>query len=174
MDLEKEVKRARKGNKEAFSRLIKNYEMMLYRVSYSILRSDEDCADAIQETILKAYGGIGSLREPKFFKTWLTRIVMNESYQLVRRKHKVVSLESMGDPGKEDRGYANIELEEAIEHLSEELRLVIILFYFEDLPLKEIVKVMDCPLGTVKTRLFRARAELERLLSEDEEGGGES
>lgn len=173
MDIEKEVKRARRGNRQAFGRLIKEYENMLYRISFSILSSDHDCADAIQEAILKAFDGIGRLREPKYFKTWLTRIVMNESYQVIRRKQKVVPLERMVESGEEDKAYANLELEEVVEQLPEDLRLVIILFYFEDLPLKEMAKVLECPLGTVKTRLFRARTELEKLLRQDE-GGKES
>ncbi len=71
MSQENEVRMAQKGSKDAFMRLIKNSELSMYRVAKSFLKSDPDCADAIQEAILKAYRTIASLREPGYFKTLL-------------------------------------------------------------------------------------------------------
>ena len=70
---------AKRGNKEAFKRLIEENKKYLFNIAISILGNEEDAGDAIGETIIKAYESIKSLREPKFFKTWITRILINES-----------------------------------------------------------------------------------------------
>jgi RNA polymerase sigma-70 factor (ECF subfamily) len=73
-----DVKLAQKGSKDAFVRLITAAEKSMYRVAKAILKSDNECADAIQESILKAFKSVGGLREPQYFKTWLIRILINE------------------------------------------------------------------------------------------------
>lgn len=95
MQQESEVELAQKGSKEAFSRLIKNSEASMYRVAKSFLKTDTDCADAIQETILKAYKMIRSLKQPQYFKTWLIRILINECKHVLNVKNKVIPMEDL-------------------------------------------------------------------------------
>ncbi|MGM1046337.1 MAG: sigma factor [Bacillota bacterium] len=88
-----EVERAKEGNHEAFINLIKPLELQMYNIAKAIVRQDEDCADAMQEAILKAYKSIANLRNPSFFKTWLFRILINECNTILRKRSNVVSFQ---------------------------------------------------------------------------------
>lgn len=165
---ENEVLQAQKGNKEAFTSLISACRHSMYRVAISILHSTDLTGDAIQDTILKAYNSIHSLREPKYFKSWLIRILINQCNYILRQQRKVVPLTEVLEPSYASSFTSDLELREAILCLKKEYRIVIILFYFEDMPLKEISEVLEIPLGTVKNKLFRARNELANFLQVDE------
>ncbi|KJB88823.1 RNA polymerase [Paenibacillus sp. E194] len=165
--------RACKGDKDAFGTLIRTYEAPLYRVAKSIVHSDEDCADAIQEAVLKAYRSIHSLREPKYFKTWLVRILVNECRTLLRKKKQTVPFVELQHSKAEASEYEHIETLEIVNALEEDLRIVVTLFYIEDLPLKEVADMLDQPVGTVKSRLFRARNKLADMLHISRENGKE-
>jgi RNA polymerase sigma-70 factor, ECF subfamily len=170
LDPIKLVKKAIRGNKSSFTQLIQHHEEMLYRVSYSVLRSDSDCADAIQETILKAYDKIHTLKEPKYFKTWLTRILLNNCYDQLRDRQRVIPMEWLKESQGIDKGYEKIEVQEFVNMLGEESRTAIILFYFEGFSIREIAELLDCPESTVKTRLHRGRIQLEKKMTESREG----
>lgn len=161
---------AKKGDKEAFGRLIKACEPSMYRVAKSILKSDEDCADAIQEAVIKAYKGITKLRDDSFFKTWLIKIVMNESYRFLKKKKMTVPME-MAVCGDDTymQEHEGIEVRNALDTLEEELRLAAVLHYFEDMPVKNIAQLLKIPEGTVKSRLSRARSKLYEKLNIKEE-----
>lgn len=173
MSLEATVRQAQQGNKEAFVSLIKELEASLYRVAKSMLRADFECADAIQETILRAYNGLPGLREPKYFKTWLIRILINECNKILSAKRKVVPISEFDEQADSTPSHdQNIVLQDAVAALSEDYRTVITLFYFEDLPMKEIADLLEISESTVKIRLFRAKSKLAVLLgdSDKEEG----
>ncbi len=163
----KEVKRARKGNKASFEMLIREYKTTMYRVSKTILKQDEDCADAIQEAILKAFHSIKTLKEPKYFKTWLLRIVMNECYTIIRKQKKVIQLDQVPESSSLEEGYSKIETKELLYSLSEEDASVLKLFYIKDLPIKEIAEVMDIPENTLKTKLRRAKKRAQLQVKEE-------
>ncbi|NOU89048.1 sigma-70 family RNA polymerase sigma factor [Paenibacillus sp. LMG 31460] len=168
--LERDIKLARNGDKEAFTRLIKAIELNLYGVARSIVKRDEDCADAIQETIWKAYRNLSSLKEPAFFKTWIFRILINECNQILRKEKRTVSSENLRkEQVSSFDTYENIDLKEAINHLEESLRLLITLHYFEGISLKQISELLDTPEGTIKSRLHRARHFLADCLREPNE-----
>jgi len=169
---EKEIKLARKGDKNAFVRIIKEQEVSMYRISKSILKSEDECADAIQETILKAYDSIHKLKEVKYFKTWLIRILINQCSAILKKNENIISIEEWMMPSeKEDEKV--LEVQEAVERLSDELKLVVTLYYFEDFGIKTIAEMAGIPEGTVKSRLSRARTELAiELGSENERGVG--
>jgi RNA polymerase sigma factor (sigma-70 family) len=160
----RDIKLAIKGNKDAFVRLIKSMETSMYRVASSILGSDADCADAIQETILKAYRSMKSLKEPAYFKTWLIRILINESNRILKYRSRVIPMEKLRESVMEEELSGKMEIKQLIEALDDELQLVVTLYYFEDLPLKEISALMGIPEGTCKSRLHRARERLATLL----------
>lgn len=163
--LEQLAAQARQGNKDAFGTLIRTHEASLYRVAKSIVHSDEDCADAIQEAVLKAYRSIHLLREPKYFKTWLIRILVNECRALLRKKKKTVPFVELQHARTETDDYVHIETLEIVNALEEDLRIVVTLFYLEDLPLKEVADMLDQPVGTIKSRLYRARNRLADMLN---------
>ena len=164
----KDVQLAKRGDQEAFIRLIRSSEESMYRIAKAIVKTDADCADAMQEAILKAYHSIGSLREIAFFKTWLLRILINQCKEMVRRRAKVVPMQEFLERGQE-APYERVELQEAVDSLSEELRLLVTLYYFEDVPVKEIAAMLGLPDGTVKSKLARARQQLARFFGEEAE-----
>ena len=171
MQQENEVLMAQKGSKDAFMRLIKNSELSMYRVAKSFLKSNPDCADAIQETVLKAYQTIASLREPRYFKTWLIRILINECKQILKFKNRVIPIEDLIIQSQQRDVFEQAEVLEAVDSLEDELRTIVVLYYFEDLPLQEVARVLEIPEGTVKSRLSRARAKLAELLGNQVERG---
>ncbi len=156
--------------KEKLGILILASERQLYSTARTILYSDHDCADAIQETIVKAFSKIDTLRNDKFAKTWLIRILINECYSLLRKSSKQVSLESMGGitetEADEKADYS--DLYSAVNSLKEELRLPVLLYYIEDFNIKEIAHILNITEGAVQKRLARARGKLKCILQESE------
>ena len=169
MDLNRDVKKAIKGNRSSFEKLILTHKLIMYRVSRTILSRDEDCADAIQEAILKAFQNIHTLREPRYFKTWLIRILLNECYQLHRKRKNLISIDELLEPISQENGYEKIEIEQLLDVLPSEEKQLLKLFYIEDLSIHDLALILDMPENTVKTKLRRAREKMQKTLAMDEE-----
>ena len=166
-----EVKRAKRGDKEAFCNLIRVNKIAIYRVAKSILNNEEDIEDAVSEAILKAYKNIQGLKQEVFFKTWLIRIVINESNNLYKKRAKEIAVDKDHFKNiKVNDNYKDLSLYNAINSLDEDLRITTILFYFEDMKYKDIAKVLDIKEGTVKSRLSRAKEKLYNILKEELHG----
>ena len=150
--------------KEQFSAKILAMERSLYHVAKSLLRNDEDCADAIQNAILKAYGKLHTLKNEEYFKTWMTRIVINESYAILRANKRLVSYEEyMNDEqAAEEEEYSPVF--EEITKMKEKYRIPFVLHYVEGYTTAEIAKMLSLSEGAVKTQLFRARNQLKAQL----------
>lgn len=161
------AKRSIKGDKEAFSILIKIYEKSLYRIAISIVRNNEDALDCIQEAILKVYENIYNLKKAKYFKTWIIRILINKCNDLISKNSKLVFISEYKNVSYDDSTIYNIELNDILESLEEELRIIVMLYYFEDLSIRNISKIINIPQGTVKSRLSRARKKLRVLMESD-------
>lgn len=166
MEIESVIQKAQEGNKEAFTWLIRTCQNSLYRLAKSILANEEDCGDAIQEAIFHAYQNIGKLQKPKFFQTWISRILIHECYQILRQKKKVVTLPVQRERGKVDTSYERVEFQEVLKELDESTRLLIHLYYYEDLSIRQIAEMLDIPEGTVKSRLYQARKLLSKKLGD--------
>lgn len=166
-----EVKRAKQGNKEAFCNLIRMNKIAIYRVAKSILSKEDDVEDAVSEAILKAYKNIKFLKNEAFFKTWLIRIVINESNTLYKKRSKevIVDKEHFNNIKVRDN-YKDLSLQNAINSLDDDLRTTTILFYFEDMKYKDIAKVLNVKEGTIKSRLSRAKEKLYHMLKEELHG----
>lgn len=138
----------------------------MYRVAKTLLRSDADCADAIQEAIVKAFSGLHTLRRDSYAKTWLVRIVINECYTIMRKEKRVVSIEDYvpEEEAESTRDYS--DLYEAVSRLPKEQRLSVELYYMEGYSVKEIAELMETSESAVKSRLARARARLKQELTE--------
>lgn len=136
----------------------------MYRVAKTLLRSDADCGDAIQETIVKAFSKIHTLRSDALGKTWLIRILINECYTIMRKEKRFVSLEEypQEETAVETEDYS--ELYEALGRLPEEARLCVTLYYMEGYSVKEIASLLKLTESGVKSRLARARIRLRREL----------
>lgn len=137
----------------------------MYHVAKTLLYSDADCADAMQEAIVKAFSSIHTLRRDAYAKTWLIRIVINECYAIMRREKKLVSLEDYCVEEVADERTDYSDLYEALSHLSEEIRLTVTLYYMEGYSVKEIAALMKTTESAVKNRLARARDKMKRELA---------
>ncbi len=148
-------------DKDFFVQEIDRASGMLYRVSYAILHNDEDCKDAMQETVLKAWEKRGSLREARHFTTWITRILINESHNIRRKRRGVVSLEAVQEPSIPP---PDPSLGMVLQNMPEKLRLPLILQYAEGMNYEQIAKALRLPLSTVRGRIYRAKQQLRKEL----------
>ncbi|MCP1181687.1 sigma-70 family RNA polymerase sigma factor [Paenibacillus amylolyticus] len=161
MDSTDLVNQAIQGDREAFIRLIRDIENSLYNTAKSMLRKEEDVADAIQETILNAYKSVHTLREPRYFKTWLYRILINEcNTMLSRRSLSTAYAEVPSEKREHSSPYDEVDMREAVDRLEESKRIVVVLHYFEDLSLRQVADTLNISESAVKMRLTRARQEL--------------
>lgn len=158
------VYKAKRGNRKAFTKLIEENLKSIYRVAKGILNSEDDIEDAIQNTILKAYSNIKSLKNDELFKTWLMKILINECNKIYNFNKKCISLDKVIEEQYNDK-YENLDLRIAVDSLPEELRLVIVLFYFEDLKISQISEIIGIPEGTVKSRLSRAKTKISESIN---------
>lgn len=156
--------------KEQLGTLILDSERQMYATAKSMLCSDQDCADAMQETIVKAFSKVHTLRKDSYAKTWLMRILINECYTILIKTSKLISLEEMCENtqlvAEEQNDYS--ELYKAVSSLKEDLRLPVILYYIENFNIREIAQIMDITEGAVQKRLARARGKLRQELRESE------
>lgn len=145
--------------KEQLGKLIIASEDSLYHVAKTLLYNDADCADAIQEAIVKAFTNLHALRQDSYAKTWLVRIVINECYAIMRKQKNIVSLEDyQNQEAVWTEDYS--DLYEALSRLPKETRICVTLYYLEGYSIKETAKMLEMTESAVKNRLSRARAKL--------------
>lgn len=159
------TKKAQKHDKDAFCKLMDMYLKDMYRTAIAILANDEDAGDAIQDTILSCWEKMDNLKNPLYFKTWMTRILINHCYDILRQKSPYVALEEYEEPAKNDE--YNIEFKEALDSISEKYRLPIELFYGQGYKVREISEIMSLPQNTVKTYLSRGRTQLAKYYGKE-------
>ncbi len=142
------------------------HQDMLFRLAYTVLHDPDDCADALQDALERAWRKLGALRDPAAFRGWMARIVINCSRDMLRRrKLRTVQLdENMPAPEVRDTG-----LSEALSALEEGYRLPLTLFYMENMSVAEVAQAMGLKQGTVKNRLHRGRKRLAAMLTGEEE-----
>ncbi|MFC7785214.1 MULTISPECIES: sigma-70 family RNA polymerase sigma factor [unclassified Rossellomorea] len=162
------VKRAIKGNEQAFERLIHSESEKLYRTAFLYVRNKEDALDVVQETVCKAFTSIARLKNPEYFSTWLIKILIHTAYSMLKKQNRLVLT---GDEfldntlvSEETDIEGRIDLITAMASLNQHYQTVIILFYFQGQSIKMISDTMGTPEGTVKTYLHRAKLELRMLL----------
>jgi RNA polymerase sigma-70 factor, ECF subfamily len=179
------VKRARKGDLAAYDDLVRRYQERIYATIYHMTANHEDANDLAQEAFIKAFQALRSFKGGSSFYTWVYRIAVNKTINFLKqRKNKAqMSLDDLDfnaehDPDlvalisdKTPRREVNLaELQEklnaAMQKLSEPHRLVVTLHDVQGLSHEEIAKIMDCNIGTVRSRLFYARQQLQAYLSD--------
>lgn len=191
MDIKQEqqlVSRAKKGDLQAFEALVSQNEQIIYNIIFRIIGNAEDTYDLSQETFLKAYRKISQFNEASKFSTWLYRIATNTTLdELRRRKGKKTFSIDQGLQGEEsDMTFQPVDEDENVEdklsqkeqrkiiehglkELGEDHRAVLILRDMQGLSYDEISQVLDVTLGTVKSRISRARQEMKNILLQDKE-----
>jgi RNA polymerase sigma-70 factor (ECF subfamily) len=172
------VPRIQDGDVTAFEALYNKYKNELYRTALAIARDECAAEELLQDCFLRAYDHIHSVDACSSLRPWLHRIIVNLSYNWSARKRlPLVSIEEAFDRlfsvprSSPERAFERHELmqvlDEAIRSLSTAQRLVVVLFYMQGFSLVEIADILDCPVGTVKSRLHNARKALRRKLSTD-------
>jgi RNA polymerase sigma-70 factor (ECF subfamily) len=178
---------SKNGDAEAFTLLVERYQKMLYTVAYRFLGNHEDASDATQEALVRAFKNLHSFRAQCSFKTWLQHIIANVCRDALRRQSRrpIISLDSMQENenspwelpdakanspeevalNREERDY----LQKLIQALSPEYRLVVVMRDLQGFSYEEIASGLNCSVGTVKSRLSRARQALRKQIIQERE-----
>jgi RNA polymerase sigma-70 factor, ECF subfamily len=176
------VERVQAGDKAAFDLLVRKYQHRVLKLVGRFVSDAAEAEDVAQEAFLKAYRALASFRGDSAFYTWLYRIAINTAKNaLVSNRRRPVDFDlDLQDPEQYDR-HARLKegdtpegvllteeirnvVERAMEQLPEDLRTAIVLRELEGLSYEEIAEAMDCPVGTVRSRIFRAREAIDRKL----------
>ena len=153
-------------NKEEFTHGVLDAECALYRVALADTEKKSDGEDVVQESILTSYEKLHTLREEKYFKTWLTRILINTCFKMSRSRKNIVSFEDyMPDEAAGDDTELS-EVREAVMALPPKIRTAVVLYYIEGYSVDETAYMMRLPAGTVKSRLHKGRKMLKDTLGD--------
>ncbi|MEW5595678.1 sigma-70 family RNA polymerase sigma factor [Peribacillus frigoritolerans] len=163
------VKKAQKGNDKAFLKLYQQFEEDIYRLAYVYVKNKDDALDVVQEVAYQSFKKIDTLITPEYFKTWLIKITINCAINVIRKNKRVVLLKPdfevlMGT--EEEDLLLSISLQELMDFLQEDEKSVILLRFYHDHTLKEISEILEIPLGTAKTVLYRALNKLRKNYKE--------
>ena len=148
-------------DRERFIAEIEACSGMMYRVAWSILRNDADCEDALQDAALKAWEKRNRLREERYFRSWITRILINACYDTQRKRRRTVPLEEMPEQAAAAPDPA---LAMALEAIPEKLRLPLVLCYSEGMTYEEAATALRIPVSTLRGRIHRGKNELRKEL----------
>jgi RNA polymerase sigma-70 factor (ECF subfamily) len=136
---------------------------MMYRVAWSILRNEADVQDALQDAVLKAWEKRDKLRDEKFFRTWITRILINACYDTQRKRRRIVSMDEIPESTVSNAPDPDLAL--ALQALPEKLRLPLVLCYSEGMSYEEAADVLRIPITTLRGQLRRGKEELRKELN---------
>lgn len=150
-------------DKEFFVRSVDQCSGRMFRIAWTLLRNEEDCRDALQETALKAWEKLGSLRQEQYFSTWIIRILINECHSIQRKRKRIVPLESVPEPSTEP---PDPTLAIALQRLPEKLRLPLMLQYAEGMRYQEIARALGVTEASVRGRIHRAKKQLRKELED--------
>lgn len=173
MDL---VEEARLGNNEAFEQLIKENKLKMYKVAKSILKNEDDICDAIQNALISAYSNLSKLQNNKYFSTWLIRILINKSYDIINKNQRSYSTTTDIDEYNSDENLKSFDsynseslIENVLCELEDDLKTITVLYYYNDYSVGDISIILNIPEGTVKSRLSRARKKIYEIIKSEED-----
>ncbi len=157
--------------KDEFCEKVRQYEDTMYALAYSLLHNDEDAADAISESIVKAYCSVSQLKNSHAFKPWLLKIVNNTCLEMLRNRPVTLNIDEQYDveDDSSNRDWSTkLVLREAVEKLPQPYRTVLVLFYYENLSTIEISTITGDSVIAVKKQLSRARNMLREALNKED------
>ncbi|MGD9568265.1 MAG: RNA polymerase sigma factor [Sedimentibacter sp.] len=177
------VEESRKGNVDAFEELIKDYKKIAYNIALRVLRNVEDAEDASQESLIKMYKSIQSFNMQSTFKVWMYRIVVNTCLDFKRKKnlntmsidenidlggngeiHREIADDSGNPDALVDKNFTSKLVSDALNKLDDDYKTIIVLRDIQGFSYSEIAEILSCNLGTVKSRLNRARKGLKDII----------
>lgn len=167
--LDKLALRASRGNMEAYGKLVEYYKEYMYKTAFLMMNNSEQALDIVGETILKGARFADKIKKPQYFKTWLTKILINVAKDYYRKYPDEEDIDQIQIPEEESpiSIEEKIDLNHAVNLLPDRFRTVIILKYFDEMKISEIAYIMGIPEGSVKAYLYRAKEELRKIMEED-------
>lgn len=166
-----------RSNRKLIEEIILTKYNQYYRLAYSYVHNEADADDIVQNGAYKALRNEHTLKKPEYAETWVYRIMLNECFRCVKRSrdlsYEAVWEENGGEAGKED-AYADIDLQRALDTLSDKDKAIIILKYFEDKKLEEIAEIFDENVNTIKSRLYRSMKKLRDILTDESDSNRQS
>jgi RNA polymerase sigma-70 factor (ECF subfamily) len=182
------IERAQKGDRSALNDLVRKHQERAYQYAYRLTRNQDEAADVVADAFIRVFNALPNFKGQSAFSTWLYRILTN-CFLDIRKKEKsrpTASLDATIETGEgemerqlEDEGPSPLDeterterghiIEDAVTQLPEYQRAMIVMYHAEQLSYEEIAEALDLPIGTVKSRLNRARLSLRELLSKHEE-----
>ncbi len=180
------VERARAGRYEAYEELVRRYQRRVYALVYNMTGNRQDAEDTVQEVFVRAYRALNGFKGDSSFYTWIYRIAVNRTINFLKRRKRHAAdlrLDDMDQAAERDPAYVELrsrespvrdialaelqkKLNEALRTLSEKHRTVVVLHDIQGMPHEEIARIMNCSVGTVRSRMFYARKQLQRELAE--------
>lgn len=157
-------------DKDKFCEYIRLYEKAMYSLAFSIVRNESDAGEIISESIYRAYKNIDTLKNEDAFKAWILRIVHNTAIEMIRKNAKMIPTDELPETADDSERVdlaTKIALRDAVESLTQPYRTVVVLFYYENLPVSAISQITNTNMITVRTQLSRARKMLRNILKED-------
>lgn len=168
-------------DKEWFIVGVMEYQDRMYRIAFDMLRNEEDAKDVLQDTLLRAYSSLESLKDPEKFRPWIMQILVNCARDACRRRSRTASiqLDDYADcilwrENDDEPALDSIWLQEGIRQLDEKSRMILLLYYFEEIEIRDISRIMGMTVSAVKVRLSRTRQKLKKLLSEEVHENGQA
>lgn len=180
------VEQSRKGDVDAFEELIKDYKKVAYNIALRVLRNVEDAEDASQEALIKVYKNIQNFNMQSTFKVWMYRIVVNTCLDFKRKKsisavsidesidlggmnevHREIADDSGNPDALVEKNFNSKLVNDAVNKLDDDYKTIIVLRDIQGFSYSEIAEILSCNLGTVKSRLNRARKSLKEILENE-------
>lgn len=161
------VTAAIRGDRLALQQLLKLEKEKLYRMAYTYVKNEEDALEIFQQTVLQAIESVHQVKEPAYFSTWITKICINKSLKLLKKKKKLVVMDEI-----EERRTAiasvdiaqQLDVANALGLLPDKYKTALMLRFYQDFTVRQIADVLECPEGTVKTLIHRGLALLKKDL----------
>lgn len=165
------MKKAQNGDDKAFLKLFQQYETDVYRMAFIYVKNENDALDVVQEVAYRSFKNIKTLKKPEYFKTWLIKITITHAIDCLRIVKKVIPLrpefEELIDSYEEDFSLS-LTIQDLLNTLDEDEKSIVLLKFYNDYTFKEIAEILEIPLGTAKSILYRA---LEKLRTQTKEAG---
>lgn len=168
------IRQVRRGDREAAARLCETYWPVAWKAAYAVLLDRALSDDATQEAMLRFLHALDTFDETRPLTPWIRRIAVNQALDLLRRDRRLVTVAEPPEgparhPWSDEASATVVGVAEAVAALLQERRVVIVLHYWLDYSLREIADMLELPLGTVMSRISRARVELRNSMKEDED-----
>ncbi|MGM0789794.1 MAG: sigma-70 family RNA polymerase sigma factor [Bacillota bacterium] len=163
------IKKAKKGDDDAFYVLIQMHKTQLLKIAVSYLHNEEEALEALQEVTFRAYRSLHKVKQAEYFSTWLVRIMLNYCHDQSRRRKRIADPKYIDDLTETKDYSQSLEIQEALSKIDTRFREVIILKYYNDLKIKEIAEILDRSENTIKTWLYKGLKALKVQLNK---GGG--